>query len=145
MPDIASFQPLPQLPTGLGACMTTRDGGCSLPPWQSLNLGDHVGDVPGHVQANRRLLAHSLQARPVFLQQVHGTGVVELHADTPDGTPADACYTFDPGVVCTIMVADCLPLLLWDTAGRWVAAAHAGCPGWGGWGGRACWKHCGRP
>ena len=61
-----------------------------------------------------------------FLQQVHGTQVVALHADTPQGTVADACVTTDAEVACTIMVADCLPLLFTDEGGRVVAAAHAG-------------------
>lgn len=123
-----------ELPAGVGAWMSTREGGRSLPPWDSFNLGDHVGDDPGHVLSNRQALAALLRARPVFLQQVHGTAVVELTPDTPDGTVADACFTFAPGVACTIMVADCLPVLLWDVKGRWVAAAHAG---WRGLAGQA--------
>jgi len=112
--------------------MSTREGGCSLPPWDSFNLGDHVGDEPAHVLSNRQALAAALRARPVFLQQVHGTAVVELKPNTPDGTVADACFTFQPGLACTIMVADCLPVLLWDRDGRWVAAAHAGWRGLAG-------------
>ncbi len=61
--------------------------------------------------ANRALFARSLGARPVFLQQVHGQQVAVLTADTPDGTQADGCVTTAPGVACTIMVADCLPVL----------------------------------
>ena len=56
--------------------MTTRQGGCSLPPWDSFNLGDHVSDDPAHVRANRALLATTLGIRPVFLQQVHGWRVL---------------------------------------------------------------------
>jgi YfiH family protein len=119
----------------LGAWMSTREGGHSVAPWDSFNLGDHVGDATEHVQANRQLLADSLRARPVFLRQVHGTQVLELGMQTPDGAVADACYTFDRGVACTIMVADCLPVLLWDEQGRWVAAAHAGWRGLAGQGG----------
>jgi len=114
------------LPAGLGAWMSTRVGGCSSAPHDSLNLGDHVGDAPQHVQANRAALARTIGARPVFLQQVHGTGVHELRADSPDGLVADACYTLEAGLACTIMVADCLPVLIWDVQARWVAAAHAG-------------------
>lgn len=134
---IASFFDASALPAGLGAWMSTRVGGHSAAPWDSFNLGDHVGDVPDHVRANRQLLADTLGVRPVFLQQVHGTEVVELGPDTPDGTVADACFTFAPALACTIMVADCLPVLLWDVQGRWVAAAHAGwrgLAGQGGWG-----------
>lgn len=135
MPIRSVFDAPQHLPAGVGAAMTTREGGCSSPPWDSLNLGDHVGDVPVHVQANRRQLADTLGVRPVFLRQVHGTGVLELGADTPDGAEADACFTFVPGLACTIMVADCLPVLMWDAQGRWVAAAHAGWRGLAGQGG----------
>lgn len=120
------------LPGSLGAWMSTRAGGCSAPPWDSFNLGDHVGDDSSHVCANRRWLADAIGVRPVFLQQVHGTQVLELGEETPDGAVADACFTFDRGLACTIMVADCLPVLLWDEQGRWVAAAHAGWRGLAG-------------
>ena len=108
------------------ACMTTRNGGVSLPPFDEFNLGDHVGDDPQAVASNRASLTTALLARPVFLKQVHGTHAEHLRADTPDGTVADACATTEPGVVCTVMVADCLPVLLADGLGRTVAAAHAG-------------------
>lgn len=133
MPLQNAFDHAGDLPPGVGAWMSTRAGGHSAAPWDSLNLGDHVGDTPAHVQANRQSLARSLGAKPVFLAQVHGTEVLELSADTPDGLQADGCFTFASGVACTIMVADCLPVLLWDTQGRWVAAAHAG---WRGLAGR---------
>ena len=113
-------------PPHVGALFTTRAGGVSQPPWVSLNLGDHVGDAPEHVQANRARLAAALGARPVFLQQVHGTQVVELSADSADGTQADGAVTAEPGVACTMMVADCLPVLFAHPGARVVAAAHAG-------------------
>ncbi|WP_374351200.1 peptidoglycan editing factor PgeF [Limnohabitans sp.] len=122
----------PDLPANVGAWMSTREGGYSGEPWDSFNLGDHVGDAPERVQANRQRLADTLGVRPVFLQQVHGTGVLELDAQTPDGAVADACFTFAAGLACTIMVADCLPVLLWDVRGQWVAAAHAGWRGLAG-------------
>ena len=115
-----------QLPHGVQAVCTTRMGGVSLPPFDGFNLGDHVKDDPQAVAANRAQLANQLGARPVFLQQVHGVGVVEIHADTPDGTVADACWSQEPGVACTIMVADCLPVLLAHADGGVVGAAHAG-------------------
>lgn len=121
-------------PPGVRSLFTTRGGGVSPAPFDSLNLGDHVGDDPQAVAANRAALARSLGARPVFLQQVHGTEVVRLVADTPDGTKADACLSTDPALVCTVMVADCLPVLFTDTSGSQVAAAHAG---WRGLAGRA--------
>jgi len=105
-------------------------------PWDSLNLGDHVGDKPAAVQANRDHLAACLQAAPVFLQQVHGTAVACL-GDAEEVAPrmADACVARVPGIACTVMVADCLPVLLVDTEGRAVAAAHAGWRGLAGAGG----------
>jgi YfiH family protein len=122
-------------PAAVHAVCTTRAGGHSRPPYDSLNLGDHVGDDPQSVAANRAELAQAITARPVFLQQVHGSGVVALDAHTPHGTAADACYTRARGVACTIMVADCLPLLFTDAAGSFVAAAHAGWRGLAGQGG----------
>ncbi len=122
-------------PAAVRAVCTTRAGGRSLPPYDSFNLGDHVGDDPLAVGANRAVLAQALGARPVFLQQVHGSGVVALDAHTPHGTQADACYTREAGVACTIMVADCLPLLYTDARGSFVAAAHAGWRGLAGQGG----------
>ena len=112
--------------------MTDRHGGVSQAPWDSMNLGDHVGDRPQDTQANRLRLQDALGTRPVFLNQVHGVQSVVLNASSEDGTQADACIAVGPGVACTIMVADCLPVLLCDTAGRWVAAAHAGWRGLAG-------------
>ena len=114
------------------ARFTTREGGVSEAPWASFNLGDHVGDDPLQVGRNRELLAHQLNARPVFLQQVHGWDVCDVHAESPDGIVADACWTAQTGVACTIMVADCLPLLITNAQGQWVAAAHAGWRGLAG-------------
>ena len=113
-------------PAHVRAVCTTRSGGVSRAPYDSLNLGDHVGDDPAAVARNRALLAQALGAQPVFLQQVHATRAVELDAASQDGRQADACFTDQTGVACTIMVADCLPLLFTDTAGSFVAAAHAG-------------------
>ncbi len=113
-------------PANVHAVCTTRAGGVSMAPFESLNLGDHVGDDPLAVAANRATLQQSLAAKPVFLSQVHGTQVLRLSDATPDGSAADGCLTAQPGVACTIMVADCLPVLLTDTQGRLVAAVHAG-------------------
>jgi len=119
-------------PANVRAVFTTRSGGCSNPPWDSLNLGDHVGDVPQHVDANRAMLQQAITSRLVFLKQVHGVGVEHLGMSTPDGTVADACITAQHGLACTIMVADCLPVLLTTTDGTCVAAAHAGWRGLAG-------------
>jgi YfiH family protein len=115
------------LPDGIHAVCTTRVGGVSQPPFASWNLGDHVRDDPLAVAQNRSLLQAQLGgARPIFLSQVHGTDVVVLTPQTPDGLVADACLSVDSQLACTIMVADCLPLMFTDDHGRVVAAAHAG-------------------
>ncbi len=119
-------------PAGVKALFTTRAGGCSIAPWGSMNLGDHVGDAPQHVDANRAALQKTIASHPVFLKQVHGVGVEPLSGTTPDGTVADACICTQPGLACTIMVADCLPVLLTNTDGTAVAAAHAGWRGLAG-------------
>jgi len=119
-------------PANVRAVFTTRSGGCSNLPWDSLNLGDHVGDMPDHVDANRAVLQQAIASRPVFLKQVHGVGVEHLGMSTPDGAVADACIASQPGLACTIMVADCLPVLLTTTDGTCVAAAHAGWRGLAG-------------
>jgi YfiH family protein len=113
-------------PPAVRAVCTSREGGCSASPFDSFNLGDHVGDAATCVQANRHRLRALIGVRPVFLRQVHSCRVVVLNQDAPDGLEADACVSTGPGVACTIMVADCLPVLLADRRGRCVAAAHAG-------------------
>ncbi len=125
------------VPAGVHALCTTRTGGVSTAPYDRLNLGAHVGDDATAVQANRQVLQSGLQsttpgARAVFLSQVHGTDAVLIDRNTPDATPADACLATAPGAVCTIMVADCLPVLFAHRAGSVVAAAHAGWRGLAG-------------
>ena len=119
-------------PATVHAVFTTRSGGCSNSPWDSLNLGDHVGDVPAHVAANRAALQEAIASRPVFLKQVHGTAVEHLSSTTADGAMADACISTERGTACTVMVADCLPVLLTNLGGTAVAAAHAGWRGLAG-------------
>lgn len=114
-------------PPGVRALFTTRVGGVSMAPFDSFNLGDHVRDEPLAVAGNReRLAALTSPARPVFLQQVHGTQIVRLMPDMLDGAVADACMVQGAGVAATIMVADCLPVLFAHASGTAVAAAHAG-------------------
>jgi len=119
--------PLP----GVGALSTTRACGFSPAPYDDgqggggLNLGLHVGDAPDHVLRNRAQLGRHLPAEPVWLTQVHGTTVVDA-AQAREGMQADASFTTRRGVVCAIMTADCLPVLLADSAGTVVGAAHAG-------------------
>ncbi|MXR32063.1 peptidoglycan editing factor PgeF [Pseudomonas sp. PICF6] len=111
-------------PAWVKACVTTRTGGVSLAPFDSLNLGDHVGDEPTAVAENRRRLTDRFAIRPAWLQQIHGITVVE--ADPAQVAIADASWTATPGIACTAMTADCLPVLFCNRAGTRVAAAHAG-------------------
>lgn len=111
-------------PANVRACVTTRSSGDSLAPFDCFNLGDHVGDNSSQVQANRDWLAQQLDCTPVWLEQVHGTAVVEACAGTV--ATADACWSAASGVACSILTADCLPVLFADRAGSRVAAAHAG-------------------
>lgn len=113
-------------PAGVRAVCTTRAGGVSQGAFGGLNLGGHVGDDPACIAANRAQLQVAVGVRPVFLQQVHGIDLLPIDATTPDGAVADACTTIDAGIACTIMVADCLPVLFTDRDGTRVAAAHAG-------------------
>jgi polyphenol oxidase len=119
-------------PGNVRAVFTTRAGGVSAAPYRSMNLGDHVGDQPALVRANRALLQRATGTRAVFLQQVHGSAVLTLDSASSDGLPADACVTTQRQLACTIMVADCLPVLLTTEAGDVVAAAHAGWRGLAG-------------
>ncbi|WP_298932658.1 peptidoglycan editing factor PgeF [uncultured Ramlibacter sp.] len=123
-------------PPNVRALCSARSGGVSLPPYDSLNLGTHVGDAPAAVQANRGVYANALGARPVFLDQVHGQDCIAITSATADGARADGCVTTERGLACTMMVADCLPVLLCDDYGRAVAAAHAGWRGLAGQGGQ---------
>jgi len=118
-------------PPGVRALTTTRRGGVSAAPYNSLNLAGHVGDDPAAVTANRRRLSETagLPAEPVWLEQVHGCDVCVLAEDTParaQTNRADAAVAHRPGVVCAVLTADCLPVLLCDDRGEVVAAVHAG-------------------
>ena len=111
-------------PASVKACVTTREGGVSEAPFDSLNLGDHVDDRPEAVAENRRRLTDHFSIKPAWLQQVHGIAVA--HADPGIVATADASWTATPGIACAAMTADCLPALFCDRAGTRVAAAHAG-------------------
>lgn len=113
-------------PAGVHAVCSTRAGGVSTAPYASLNLGNHVGDRADDVAENRVLFAQALGVKPVFLNQEHGTQVLQLDAGTAHGATADASFTRQSGLACTIMVADCLPVLLSTRCGTQVGAAHAG-------------------
>jgi polyphenol oxidase len=111
-------------PARVKTCVTTRLGGVSVAPFDSLNLGTHVGDDPVAVANNRQRLVERLGCKPAWLQQVHGVDVVEALPEIV--AEADANWTATPGIACTAMTADCLPALFCDRSGTRVAAAHAG-------------------
>jgi YfiH family protein len=115
-------------PASVKALQTTRHGGCSTAPYDTLNLGTHVGDAPQAVARNRQLLEPLMPSEPVWLEQVHGTVVVNAEAASCVAQ-ADACIARHRGAVCVVMTADCLPVLLCDEAGTVVGAAHAGWKG----------------
>jgi len=114
-------------PARVRAVTTTRCVGVSVSPYDRFNLGDQVGDDPGHVAVNRQRLVRLLElpAEPVWLNQVHGREVIAAE-QVSALAQADAACAFAPGRVCAVLTADCLPVLLCDRAGTRVAAAHAG-------------------
>jgi YfiH family protein len=116
------------LPRGVRAAFTTRLGGVSQPPWDSFNLGAHVGDAPEHVAANRARLREllGLSGDPGWLNQVHGNAVADLDATASFPVTADGSVTSAVGKASVIMVADCLPVLFASRDGRRIGAAHAG-------------------
>ncbi|MDD5057871.1 MAG: peptidoglycan editing factor PgeF [Sideroxydans sp.] len=122
------FVPEWPAPVNVKSLQTTRHGGVSLPPYDSLNLGMHVGDAPQAVARNRQLLSSLLPSEPVWLEQVHGTTVANAD-EAGCRVVADACIARKRGSVCVVMTADCLPLLLCDDDGTVVAAVHAGWKG----------------
>lgn len=121
-------------PAGVRAAFSLRAGGVSAPPWATLNLGMHVGDEPAAVIENRRRLAAALAlpTEPLWLEQVHGTVVVDADAwaasggTTGSAPRADAVVASGSQHVCAILVADCLPVLFAARDGARIGAAHAG-------------------
>ena len=123
------IKPIWPAPATIHALVTTRQGGISSAPYDALNLGNHVGDEPARVIANRHVLRKYLPAEPVWLKQTHSTQV-----STPDSRSqsssqpfeADAAVTNIPHEVLAILTADCLPVLLSNADGTVIGAAHAG-------------------
>lgn len=113
------------VPANVRALQTTRNGGFSSAPWDSFNLGDHVGDAPEAVAANRQALRSRLPGEPAWLKQVHGTLAVNADFESKN-VEGDAAYARQPRQVCAVLTADCLPVLFCDRRGTVVAAAHAG-------------------
>ena len=114
-------------PANVRAAFTLRHHGVSKGPYDSLNVGARVGDEPAAIAENRRRLRAQLQLpqEPAWIDQVHGTEVLDLDSAAPPAA-ADAAFTRRAGRVCVVQVADCLPVLITARDGSVVAAAHAG-------------------
>ncbi|MGX2974712.1 peptidoglycan editing factor PgeF [Ursidibacter arcticus] len=121
------IKPTWSVPNHIHAFTTVREGGVSLPPFTSFNLGDHVGDDPLLVKQNRQILTEQggLPHFPIFLTQTHSTKVLRIPTESND-LNADAVYTNQPNQVCLVMTADCLPVIFCSQDGKEIAAAHAG-------------------
>jgi YfiH family protein len=105
---------------------TTRLGGVSRPPYESLNLGGSVGDDPAHVAANWTRLRAATGLGFARVKQVHGCQVVRADRAHEPEEEADIVVTSSPGVAACVSVADCVPVLLADPRTGAVAAIHAG-------------------
>lgn len=116
-------------PANVRSVCTSREGGRSEPPFDSMNLGLHVGDRVQDVGFNRERFTALLGVEPVFMDQVHGWHLMDLDqapGEVSAVPQADAAVSRRAGVACTIMVADCLPVLMCSADGQTIAAAHAG-------------------
>lgn len=119
------------LPAGVRSVITTRFGGASIAPYDGFNLGDHVGDNLEHVGFNRQQLSEFIGKDIFWLTQVHGTDIADDSTASIDkqGLQADACFRTNPGAVCAVLTADCLPVLLCSQSTGHIAAVHAGWKG----------------
>ncbi|MGH8539988.1 MAG: peptidoglycan editing factor PgeF [Stenotrophobium sp.] len=127
--ELALLRPDWPAPARVCAAVTTRAGGVSLGPYATLNLGTHVGDDPARMAQNRERLCRALglAQEPFWLNQVHGTRVLRLPAESGAAEAgADAACATQAGIACVVLTADCLPVLFCDDAGSAVAVAHAG-------------------
>jgi polyphenol oxidase len=124
-------------PSNVQAAFTLRTGGVSVAPFDTLNVGMHVGDSPSAVAENRRIVREqlALPGEPAWLEQQHGTHVIDLDSEPTGsglGLRGDACITRARGRICVIQVADCMPVLFANRSGTAIAAAHAGWRGLAG-------------
>jgi YfiH family protein len=120
------IQPDWPAPRNIRALSTTRSGGVSLGPWSSLNLGNHCGDDLSLVEQNRARLNELLPAPARWLRQVHGSVVVHHSGQATNEIEGDAQVSFEPGMVCSVLTADCLPVFFCNRSGDRVGVAHAG-------------------
>ena len=128
---IETVGPVGSWPDNVRVMTTTRAGGFSQPPYDSLNLALHVGDDPNHVWQNREQARYMLgmPSAPLYLDQRHTARVVHFQASDRGLKPvpvADASWTMEPNVVLAIMTADCLPIVLASEDGQVIACIHAG-------------------
>jgi polyphenol oxidase len=124
-----TIKPIWPAPAHVIAGVSTRSGGCSQAPYQSMNLAQHVGDNADDIAKNRTQLAHAENTSPQqwqWLEQTHSTTIIEINEVQNQPLHADAAFTRQQNTVCTVMTADCLPILLCDAQGSRVAAIHAG-------------------
>ncbi|MEV0948762.1 peptidoglycan editing factor PgeF [Rhodococcus sp. NPDC049939] len=123
-----SSRPTPQF--RVRRVVTSREGGASVAPYDSFNLGDHVGDDPVAVEANRRRLAERIgldRDHLIWMEQIHGRNVSVVDGPRDTAVPAtDALVTKVPGLALTVLSADCVPVLLSDDEAGVIAAVHAG-------------------
>ena len=121
---LPAFVPDWDLPLGVRALQT--ECGVGDKPYGGFNLGDHVGDDAQQVDRNRQRLKRTTSATPIWLSQVHGINVANLGLPMVTPVEVDAAMTEQRGLACSIMTADCLPVLVADRQARVVGAAHAG-------------------
>ena len=124
-----TIKPTWAAPANVYTLVTTRQGGISSTPYDSLNLGDHVGDQPSRVIANRQIVRKQLPAEPIWLRQTHSIEVSTPHSrshNSSNPVEADAAVTNSPDEVLVVMSADCLPVLFSNADGTVIGAAHAG-------------------
>ena len=116
--------------TRIRRVVTSRAGGVSASPYESFNLGDHVGDDPAAVDANRRRLAREIGVEPdhlVWMEQIHSRNVTVVTEPTDEVIPVtDALVTTVPGLALATLSADGVPVLLSDEEAGVIAAVHAG-------------------
>ncbi len=128
MSSIKSVSPNWPAPANVKALTTCRSGGVSEELYNSFNLAQHVGDNVNAVNENRRILKSyfRLPGSANWLSQTHSTTVICIENALREPVEADASYTRIANRVCTVLTADCLPVLLCNKQGKWVAAIHAG-------------------
>lgn len=121
------IEPLWPAPKTIKAYTTLRHGGVSPSPYAAFNLGENTGDNQLNIKENRNILKNALQlpVEPIWIRQIHGTKVLPAIPQNRE-TEADATYSTEIDQVCVVLTADCLPILLCDQKGQYVAAIHAG-------------------